>query len=97
MGDGAAAGRDGFDIEGGKAQRLAVDPALRHHAGLAAGDDREVGRRSAHVEGDEVGNPEFGRHGCAGDDTAGGPGEQHGRWVFPRGLGRRDAAGAAHQ
>ena len=53
-GDGAAAGPDGDDVDDRGLHRQAVDPGHRRQLGLAAGNERDVGAGTAHVEGDEV-------------------------------------------
>ena len=52
--DGPAARADGVDVEHRRLQRVAVDVHLAGELGLALLDQRDVGRRAAHVEGDEV-------------------------------------------
>ena len=54
VGDGAAAGADARDVEAVKGDPVARDPAVRGDRGLALHDERHVGARAAHVEGDEV-------------------------------------------
>ena len=96
-GDGAAAGGDGLDVEAGEAQRLAADGALAHRAGLALGDDREIRRGAAHVEGHEIAAAEAPAQLAARDDAGGGAREHHMGGIGPRRSRRRHPAIAAHQ
>ena len=77
-GDGAAASADGADIDHGDLDR---DTELHLVIGgevlLAANDGRRVGRRSAHVEGDEVADPAQLGDMLARDHAAGGAGDGH--------------------
>ncbi len=57
VGDGTATGADGSDVDTGRADREVTDLGLAADARLAVEDERDVGGRAAHVEGEEVGVP----------------------------------------
>src|SRR3990172_10666901 len=53
-GDRAAAGPDGEDVDLGQAHRVTGDLAAEAQLRFASGDEADVGRRAAHVEGEQV-------------------------------------------
>ena len=57
MRDGAAAGPDGADVDRGGADLQVADRGLPADAGGEVLHQRDVGRRAAHVEGEEVAEP----------------------------------------
>ena len=78
-GDGAATRADARDVEAVQGDPVTGDPAVGGDRGLALHDERHVGARAAHVEGDEVAVPE---------DPARVPCRRH-----PAGRSRKDSAG----
>ncbi len=94
--DGAASGADRVDVDHRQPDGETADGALGCALGTAAGDEADVGRRTAHVERDRVldarlpGDERRANHPCCG------AGDEHERRVLRRLVGSDDAARRAH-
>ena len=102
--DRAAAGADRHDVEHGRADRQAVDLALRGQRRPAVLHQADVGRGAAHVEGDEVPEARARRLARRADHAGGRSGiergdgalaHRRGRQAPAVGLHHREAAGEA--
>ena len=95
-GDGAAAGTQGNDVEAGKGDALGRDGPVHGQGRLAIDDHRDVARRPAHVEGDEVGGIEELRHPAGTGEAARGPAQDRAGGDADRFLDRRHATMGLH-
>ena len=92
----AAAGADRFDGDHGLAHRPAGELGIGGDLGRAAGDQADIGRRAAHVEAQDLVEPQRGRDMGRGGNAGGRAGQRHGQRPPRGGLGRGHAAGRMH-
>ncbi len=92
----AAAGADRFDRDHGLAHRPAGELGIGGDLRRAAGDQADIGRGAAHVEAQDLVEPERGRDMGGGGDAGRRARQRHGERSPCGGFGRGHAAGRMH-
>ena len=94
--DASPARADRIHVHHRHPHRVPVDQPLGPQQRLGAGDERDVGARAAHVEGDEILVPDRGPGGLATDDPGGGAGQEQPHRTAARELRARESAARLH-